>query len=413
MSPSSTASPILRFESVSKRYVIDRSRSRPAHSDLGQRLLDLAARPLRALRRAEPPTRWREEVWALKDVTFEVQRGEVFALVGGNGAGKSTLLKLLSRIAEPTAGWIGLNGRVTSLLEVGTGFHPELTGRENVFLNGAILGMSTAEIRARFDRIVEFSGVERYLDTPVKRYSSGMYVRLAFAIASHLDHEIMVVDEVLSVGDAAFRDKCMTRIEALVRDEGRTVLFVSHDLAQVSRLAHRALLIEQGQVKLIGPPATVIGRYLEGTPSPQRDPTAERGPLRDLVATSQRTDAAGTRPGDVRTGAPTTFDFELGPRDRDAVLELRLDLGGLRLLTLQAPVPAAATHARCAIDALPLAPGTYLATASLRAGDQELGRLDPARAILVTADDAWSSGEGPLAVRARWDSGPTSVAPEP
>jgi len=400
MSPSPPAAPFLRFESVSKRYVIDRSRTRPVHSDLGQRLLDLAARPLRPFRRAVTPTHWREEVWALRDVTFEVGRGEVFAIVGGNGAGKSTLLKLLSRISEPTTGWIGINGRVTSLLEVGTGFHPELTGRENVFLNGAILGLSTAETRARFDRIVEFSGVERYLDTPVKRYSSGMYVRLAFAIASHLDHEIMVVDEVLSVGDSAFRDKCMARIEALVRDEGRTVLFVSHDLAQVSRLAHRAMLIEQGQVELVGSSSAVIARYLEGSRGPQRDPGAERGPLRDLVATSATVDP---RPGDVRTGAPTTFDFELGPRDRDATLELRLDLGNLRLLTLQVQVPRAATRARCALDALPLAPGTYLATASLRAGDLELGRLDPARAILVTADDTWSSGEGPVAVRARWD----------
>jgi lipopolysaccharide transport system ATP-binding protein len=189
----------------------------------------------------------REDFWALKGVSFEVQPGEVVGIIGRNGAGKSTLLKLLSRITEPTAGCIRLRGRVASLLEVGTGFHPELTGRENIFLNGAILGMTKVEIKKKFDEIVAFSEVEKFLDTPVKRYSSGMYVRLAFAVAAHLEPEILVVDEVLAVGDAQFQKKCLGKMSTVAR-EGRTVLFVSHNMAAVRTLCTRGIVIEGGQV---------------------------------------------------------------------------------------------------------------------------------------------------------------------
>src|SRR5262247_578600 len=198
-----------------------------------------------------------EEFWALSDVSFEVKRGEILGIVGRNGAGKSTLLKILSRITEPTKGRVLLRGRVASLLEVGTGFHPELTGRENIFLNGAILGMTQREIRRKFDEIVAFAGVERFLDTPVKRYSSGMYTRLAFAVAAHLEPEILVVDEVLAVGDARFQKKCLGKMDE-VAQAGRTILFVSHNMTAMSRLCRRAIWIDGGRIRRAGDSDDVI-----------------------------------------------------------------------------------------------------------------------------------------------------------
>jgi lipopolysaccharide transport system ATP-binding protein len=202
------------------------------------------------------------QIWALQDVSFEVKTGEVVGIVGANGAGKSTLLKVLSRITRPTQGTVDLWGRVGSLLEVGTGFHPELTGRDNIFLNGAILGMRREEIARRFDAIVDFSGVERFLDTPVKRYSSGMYVRLAFAVAAHLEPDILIVDEVLAVGDAEFQRKCLGKMESVVR-EGRTVLFVSHNMAAVKALCSRAILLKGGRVVRDGNVDDVVETYLQ------------------------------------------------------------------------------------------------------------------------------------------------------
>jgi lipopolysaccharide transport system ATP-binding protein len=235
---------------------------------------DAVSRPFRAIARrlrpsattgpgASPAT---EEFWALKDVSFDVQRGTVLGIVGRNGAGKSTLLKILSRITEPTRGRIEIEGRVASLLEVGTGFHPELTGRENIFMNGAILGMSRAEIRKKFDEIVAFAEVDRFLDTPVKRFSSGMYVRLAFAIAAHLEPEILVVDEVLAVGDAQFQKKCIGKMEDVSRQEGRTVLFVSHNTGMIAQLCNRALLLDAGQILMHGETGAVVDRYVNQRP---------------------------------------------------------------------------------------------------------------------------------------------------
>jgi lipopolysaccharide transport system ATP-binding protein len=201
------------------------------------------------------------ELWALKDISFDVNKGEVVGIVGRNGAGKSTLLKVLSQITEPTEGRILMRGRVASLLEVGTGFHPELTGRENIFLNGAILGMKQSEIRQKLDEIIAFAEVEKFLDTPVKRYSSGMYVRLAFSVAAHLEQEILIIDEVLAVGDAAFQAKCMTKMGDVASKEGRTVLFVSHNLAAVQRLCRTGMLIDGGRVRERGAIATVLDTY--------------------------------------------------------------------------------------------------------------------------------------------------------
>jgi lipopolysaccharide transport system ATP-binding protein len=201
-------------------------------------------------------------IWALKDINFEVKQGEVLGVIGKNGAGKSTLLKILSKVTAPTSGSVKIKGRIASLLEVGTGFHQELTGRENVFLNGAILGMTKAEIRSKFDEIVDFSGIERYIDTPVKRYSSGMYVRLAFAVAAHLEPEILILDEVLSVGDAEFQKKCLGKMQNVSQQEGRTVIFVSHNMAAVRSLCQRCILLSDGKVDTIGESELITNKYL-------------------------------------------------------------------------------------------------------------------------------------------------------
>ncbi len=252
--------PIIIVEKVSKRYIIG---SQPTKGDGLRHVIERIARNPISWFKAKSG-QWKgkgEELWALKDVSFEVKRGEVIGIIGRNGAGKSTLLKILSRITEPTRGRIQLNGRVSCLLEVGTGFHQELTGRENIFLNGAILGMSKVEIQRKFDEIVAFSEIEKFLDTPVKRYSSGMYVRLAFAVAAHLEPDILIVDEVLAVGDFAFQKKCLGKISE-VANGGRTVLFVSHNMGVVSALCKQIILLDRGSVVSIADPQTVMPLYL-------------------------------------------------------------------------------------------------------------------------------------------------------
>jgi lipopolysaccharide transport system ATP-binding protein len=248
----------LRVRGLSKQYTIGARQER--HTQLRDRIAAAASGVLRRVlargHRLSPSA----TIWALNDVSFDVNPGEVVGIVGGNGAGKSTLLKILSRITEPTAGTAEIHGRVGSLLEVGTGFHPELTGRENIYLNGAILGMRRAEITRKFDAIVDFAGVERFIDTPVKHYSSGMYVRLAFAVAAHMEPEILVIDEVLAVGDAHFQKKCLGKMDDVSR-QGRTILFVSHNLDAVQRLCTRGLLIDRGQLVADGPIGDVVARY--------------------------------------------------------------------------------------------------------------------------------------------------------
>ena len=254
--------PIIRVENLGKKYIIGHQQEgRKRYVALRDVLANGASRLLKSWGKRElNPAR--EEFWALKDVSFEVKQGEVIGIIGRNGAGKSTLLKVLSRITEPTTGRIAIKGRVASLLEVGTGFHPELTGRENIYLNGAILGMSKAEIKKKFDEIVAFAEVEKFLDTPVKRYSSGMYVRLAFAVAAHLEPEILVVDEVLAVGDAAFQKKCLGKIGDVATKEGRTVLFVSHQMEAVESLCNKVILLKGGKIIQEGSTLKVISYYL-------------------------------------------------------------------------------------------------------------------------------------------------------
>ena len=244
------SSTVIKVEGLGKEYVIgERERSNETFREM---LTSSLSAPFKRLRRLGGDVAPEERFWALRDVSFEVKRGEVLGIIGGNGAGKSTLLKILSRITEPTEGRVEMRGRVASLLEVGTGFHPDLTGRENIYLNGAILGMTHAEIRRKFDEIVAFAEIERFLDTPVKRYSSGMYVRLAFAVAAHLEAEIMVIDEVLSVGDTAFQKKCLGKMGDVAR-EGRTLLFVSHQMNAIERLCQRVILLERGSISGIYP----------------------------------------------------------------------------------------------------------------------------------------------------------------
>lgn len=291
---------VITVENLSKRYLVGHEGPRERYHSLrdtivrhgrnfARKTLDMA-RGRQIVQGDEV-----EEFWALKDVSFEVKRGEVLGIIGRNGAGKSTLLKVLSRITEPTAGRVVLDGRVASLLEVGTGFHPELTGRENIFLNGAILGMSKAEIRRKFDEIVDFSGVEKFLDTPVKRYSSGMYVRLAFAVAAHLEPEILIVDEVLAVGDAEFQKKCMGKMEDVAKG-GRTVLLVSHNLGQIRSLCSSALFLKAGSVALQGTPHEAVSLYESSrTNDLKRQPFV--GPLSksiDLLDAHLETKSGGT-----------------------------------------------------------------------------------------------------------------------
>lgn len=248
--------PIIEVENLSKRYRLGQFNARTLREEFQQ----LFRRERGDGAAGGPPV---EDFWALKDVSFSVQRGEVLGIIGRNGAGKSTLLKILSRITEPTTGEIRIRGRVASLLEVGTGFHPELTGRENIYLNGAILGMRRREIARKFDEIIDFSGVEKFLDTPVKRYSSGMYVRLAFAVAAHLEPEILIVDEVLAVGDGEFQKKCLNRMEVVSDKENRSIVFVSHNMNAIRKLCGRSLRLDHGRLADFGPTAGVVDRYVQ------------------------------------------------------------------------------------------------------------------------------------------------------
>lgn len=257
---------MISVENVSKRYQLGKIGTGTLSQDINRWWMRRTGKPDPALEQgsmSDLPNERNSHIWSLKDINFEIHQGDVLGIIGKNGAGKSTLLKILSKITKPTTGKIHLNGRIASLLEVGTGFHPELTGRENIFLNGAILGMKKAEIERKFDEIVDFSGVSKFIDTPVKRYSSGMYVRLAFAVAAHLEPEILIIDEVLAVGDAEFQKKCLGKIRQVSSEHGRTVLFVSHSVVAVKQLCTRLLFLENGRQKALGSINHVLKQYGE------------------------------------------------------------------------------------------------------------------------------------------------------
>ena len=326
----------IRVDNIAKRYRIG---NREPYYALRDVLANAVSSPIRHLtstvrhtgsHRQVQVTANQEYIWALRDVSFEIKRGEVVGIIGRNGAGKSTLLKILSRITAPTMGYGEIHGRVGALLEVGTGFHPELTGRENVYLNGAMLGMKRREINRKFDEIVAFAEVEQFIDTPVKRYSSGMYVRLAFAVAAHLEPEILLVDEVLAVGDAAFQKKCLGKMGDVAK-EGRTIPFVSHNLTAVQRLCKRAIWLHEGHIVDEGPAPLIVSRYLQTSFSTLTEqvwddvnmaPGTEKVRLRRVCVRP-----SGGRPGDpITVETPFVLEFEYWNLEADACLNLSLHI---------------------------------------------------------------------------------------
>lgn len=304
----------IRAEGLGKQYHIGRLQTYGGYKTIRETVMDLCAAPVRRVGRLfrgySSVADQDETMWALRDVSFQVRQGETVGIIGRNGSGKSTLLKILSRITEPSQGWAEVHGRVASLLEVGTGFHPELTGRENIFLNGAVLGMRRAEIQRKFEEIVAFAEIERFLDTPVKHYSSGMYVRLAFAVAAHLEPEILLVDEVLAVGDVAFQKKCLGRMEQ-VATQGRTVLFVSHNMGAVQGLCKRAILLDGGVVAADGPAREVVAHYLDAM-QPGQVTMGESLAIEKVVLRN----AAGEPTTRIGHGEPLTVEIHYHARER-------------------------------------------------------------------------------------------------
>jgi lipopolysaccharide transport system ATP-binding protein len=368
------ATSAIRVDGLSKCYQLGRH---TGYQTLRDGIARVATAPLRRLSGAEAPPHGRDTIWALRDVSFEVPQGQVVGILGGNGAGKSTLLKVLSRITEPSAGRAELRGRVASLLEVGTGFHPELTGRENVYLNGAILGMKKREVDGQYDEIVEFSGVERFLETPVKRYSSGMKMRLAFAVAAHLQSEIVIVDEVLAVGDAEFQRKCLGKMNAIA-GEGRTVLFVSHNTALLSSLCDRGLVLVAGELRLDAAIADAVSEHLRtfenaaNTNLLERTDRAGEGELR-LAAVEVHGEGNG-HDGPPSPGGPARFVFHVpeapGPWDLRFMI---YDQQGFPVASLDSRVAENAELEAdrdgdvliCDVAELPLVPGRYRVNTAL------------------------------------------------
>ena len=352
------------------------------------------------------------ETWALREVNLEIEQGDVVGIVGRNGAGKTTLLKTIARIVRPTTGVVRVRGRVGALLEVGTGFHPELTGRENIYLNGVVLGMSRREIARRFDEIVEFAGVDRFLDTPLKRYSSGMYLRLAFAVAAHVDPDILVVDEVLAVGDAEFQRRCLGRMSEFGR-EGRTVLFVSHDIGVVGQLCRRAVWLEQGRVREVGEAHGVLDRYLRTTvPAATRVAVSmqEHGALGELSLSLH--DATGAPVDAPRRDQPLSFEITLTTLRNlmalDAAVYL-LDARGARVVNENLSDvgetitgPAQRYRIRFALPPL-LAAGDYVAGIWLGTSDENLFDAELLRfTVLPVPSDRTESVHGLVRPDARW-----------
>ena len=408
----------IKVEGLSKRYRIGAQQR--AYRTLREKLNETALAPFRAMKSLtnsngngngnghNSKSAKAETFWALKDVSFEVKPGEVVGVIGRNGAGKSTLLKILSRITEPTEGYADITGRIASLLEVGTGFHPELSGRENIFLNGSILGMKRVEIRKKFDEMVAFAEIEKFIDTPVKHYSSGMYVRLAFAVAAHIDPEILLVDEVLAVGDAAFQKKCLGKMED-VSKEGRTVLFVSHNMAIVESLCHNGILLNGGRITSAGPIAEVIDEY------------SAMGLTRELVGKidfskpddhdtwieSVSTECNGTISPQLSMGDPLTIEIRFRSRTPIKKPSVGLVISSVRGENIvnanniyqQSPefdTPLTQGLIRCKLGVLPLMEGRY--NISLWFGSQSRSdhqEIAEAISFEVIERDIWGTGKLP------------------
>jgi lipopolysaccharide transport system ATP-binding protein len=392
---------------LGKRYVLVHRREpylsfRDAIYQSVQRAASAVFRPPAAPKPVDPR---HQEFWALADVSFRVERGERVGIIGPNGAGKSTLLKILSRITEPTRGRVRITGRVASLLEVGTGFHPELTGRENIFLNGSILGLRRAEIQRKFDEIVAFAEVEAFLDTPVKRYSSGMYVRLAFAVAAHLEPEILIVDEVLAVGDAAFQRKCLGKMDQ-VGNDGRTVLFVSHNMAAVERLCSKGIVLERGGLALQGTAQGAIDHYMRSLAANGGQDLRKRADRKGEGGVRVTRVALTDRGGRQATAFPVGSDVEIrieyeaklrvrNPRVIVGVYDM-LGSGVARFDTEVATgLPEALPEAGrvvCAVDGLALTPGRYLLNLAVLAGGVMQDHVTGAVALDVVDADFFGTG---------------------
>ncbi|NOH01799.1 MAG: ABC transporter ATP-binding protein [Chloroflexi bacterium] len=413
--------PVIRVERLGKSYRIGQLQS---HRTLQESLSNAAKLPVRALRslvrkEAGRPSK-NPTIWALKDVSFEIRKGEVVGIIGRNGAGKSTLLKILSKITLPTEGRIERRGRVGSLLEIGTGFHPELTGRENIYLNGAMLGMKKTEIARKFDEIVAFAEINRFLDTPVKHYSSGMYVRLAFAVAAHLEPEILIVDEVLAVGDTAFQRKCLGKMNEVAKG-GRTVLFVSHNIGVIQTLCSRAILLQNGTVLADGDAAETVGAYLrrlEGFASQDLSTRPDRGGKGLIRITRVEISMGGNSPASIlATGRPARFAFSVD-RARpgmscsftvydqfgqpvtffDSAVHGRGDVSGL-------PDTSAFV---CEVDELTLMPGRYRINAAVMWNGEYQDHLEAAAYFSVEQGEfggrpaPQEGGYGNLLIHHRW-----------
>lgn len=361
-------------------------------------------------RRVEAEAGGESQFWALRDVSFDIQPGEVVGIIGRNGAGKSTLLKVLSRITEPTDGEAFIEGRVGSLLEVGTGFHPELTGRENIYMNGTILGMKTREIQERFDEIVDFAEIAQFLDTPVKRYSSGMYVRLAFSVAAHLEAEILLVDEVLAVGDVEFQNKCMGKMSD-VATQGRTVLLVSHNMAAVENLCRRVLLMDGGRLAADGPPADVIGEYLRRS-SPEGVGDVDLGAVTERSGNGSArllrlrvVDASGRTVNHLQSGTDCALELTVraGQPVDDLVPGLRVhDHLGKALFQCRSDIVAPPFRCGngdmtliCCLPRLPLQAGSYSISAGLMARGELADWVEHAIRIVVETGDFYGTGRLP------------------
>jgi lipopolysaccharide transport system ATP-binding protein len=383
---------VIRVENLSKRYLLRHE----VHNGDGlrhllQRKLVESLRWFACDRQKSSRCAKRETFWALHDISFDVMRGEVVGIIGRNGAGKSTLLKILARITEPTGGRVRIKGRVGSLLEVGTGFHPELTGRENIYLNGAILGMSRREIKNKFDEIVSFADIEKFLDTPVKHYSSGMYVRLAFAVAAHLEPEILIVDEVLAVGDVQFQQKCLGKMEEVAGRDGRTVLFVSHNLGAVQTLCRRAICIESGVIAIDSGAVQAVNYYLKGfehTVAPDLLRVRERSGKGEIrLARIEVLSESGEPTATLTTGKRARFVFHLSDVRPKTEISFQLyDMRGNSILILNSdnrgPQDSVSAGLQgsfvCDIEKLPLLQGRYRMHVNVGCGGEHQDTLSPA-----------------------------------
>jgi lipopolysaccharide transport system ATP-binding protein len=407
--------PVIKVENLSKGYRLGAREERP--DTLVGAMIRTAAAPINNFRKLRRLDTFATEddnhgmLWALKDVSFEIAPGDVVGFVGRNGAGKSTLLKILSRITEPTHGRVELHGRVSSLLEVGTGFHPELTGRENVYMNGTILGMKKAEIDERFDEIVDFSGVERFLDTPVKRYSSGMKVRLAFAVAAHMEPEILIIDEVLAVGDAEFQKKCLGKMQS-VATGGRTVLFVSHNLGAVQSLCSRGIFLAGGELMYDGSVKQVIEQYMAIAKVPDELRFSDANPARGGAGTARFTSvemlaSTGTVIEQCMGGEAIAirFRYQVHEDVRSAYLKFTIFTAlGQPVCNIGTDLLGHAIHSElgshevlCHIPALPLVEGQYIISSSLRNDDGILDLIPEALTFQVIGCMAYEAGKMPAA----------------